>query len=470
VANEKFLEFLSQKAATGSPMGEGSFSLDAARAILKLGSFALANPGTWVVKFVQAAVAAGAPEVRFTFTRRTVRVRFENVACWQADSILRNLQHAGTPEDRSLRHLQTGLLAAVAAEGVFETVSWSCGAKRVCLKRQEVVVEDCPVQSQVVIEAKRLGKPTQKADVWESPVRYLFKRAAHEYKELVERCRCSPIPIFVDEYRLRSGYNVPPESMPTTPDIPATAFNGLNLPLGLVPLTCFPDRTSPAYPPGDTQVTSTSDDQVFAPAVLPAQADGSEINGVMAIYCVRCRKSRVNYLLDGAFVGRQEIDDPQSTPDETFSHEFSRALRTGEEHFAFDLYLQTDESKLDLSQFQVREISSAEIQKRILPPLTDFLIQVESRCDKPWQTQKPERLSISEWKNMPTSQLVVSGFVLPVLPYVLVWKGLEKLASVSNRLLNPWKDKRKIDKLKKALDATIQALKKLAGDQHPGGL
>ncbi len=104
-------EFLEHARGAGVLDSEGHFTLDMNKAMEKLGRFQLPEPGYFVLKGIQAGVAAGAPEVKVRASRWTTRVEF------QADlSPVSNLFEWLTGErdelTRPQRQLVIGLLAA----------------------------------------------------------------------------------------------------------------------------------------------------------------------------------------------------------------------------------------------------------------------------------------------------------------------------------------------------------------------
>ena len=82
--------------AAGRFVESGTISIDAQKALEKFGRFGLAQPGFWVLKIVQAAVACGAPEIDFKFLRKKVVITFENTMAWQA-------RHAKDPQHGKAR-------------------------------------------------------------------------------------------------------------------------------------------------------------------------------------------------------------------------------------------------------------------------------------------------------------------------------------------------------------------------------
>jgi hypothetical protein len=171
----------------------------------KLSRFALPDPDLWVVKLVQAAVVAGAPEIVFRLERRRVVVEFANQAGWSAAQILTDLMEGRSGSDSGLRHLQAGLLAA--AMGLSQEICWSSAGQQVRLSADGVRCEAVEPTPQFRVVTNRT-LPGKKPGLLTTPLRYLWHQTAGEYKALVERCRCCPIAVVVDGLRLRPSYRV----------------------------------------------------------------------------------------------------------------------------------------------------------------------------------------------------------------------------------------------------------------------
>ena len=91
------------------------------------------QPGLWLVKLVQAAVAAGAEDVRISLRRKAVTVKFRRPDSWNAVEILEYVISGEQPGSDSLFHLCTGVRASVVFPG--ESVSWICGDKDCSFER-----------------------------------------------------------------------------------------------------------------------------------------------------------------------------------------------------------------------------------------------------------------------------------------------------------------------------------------------
>lgn len=105
--------FLSQQQSDGALDSDGSFTIDSALARRKQSFFQLAQPGAYVLKFVQAAVSAGASTLVVTVKRDQLALSISSV---HPDfSQLEQLANAlfQLPSERGpLRHLAVGLNAA----------------------------------------------------------------------------------------------------------------------------------------------------------------------------------------------------------------------------------------------------------------------------------------------------------------------------------------------------------------------
>lgn len=88
-------------------VAEGSsaqFTIDPAQAFTKLGWQHAAEPGLWVVKWVQGAVAAGAVKVEFVFQRRYLEVHCHGDFQVDARALVEKLLGGQIPSHRSERH------------------------------------------------------------------------------------------------------------------------------------------------------------------------------------------------------------------------------------------------------------------------------------------------------------------------------------------------------------------------------
>ena len=68
--------FLKEQQNEGLPDSSGSFTIDGKMARRKLAAFQCAQPGSYLLKFVQAAVAASAPSLSVTVGRDELVLSF----------------------------------------------------------------------------------------------------------------------------------------------------------------------------------------------------------------------------------------------------------------------------------------------------------------------------------------------------------------------------------------------------------
>lgn len=111
---ERSLEsFLDSERQLGQLDSSGTFTLDAHRSRLKLAQFQLAKRSYWVLKLVQAAVAAGAGKVEITLGRDVDWVRFVPTQTCELDQLIAHLQQ---PEGRAgwLGDFATGINAILS--------------------------------------------------------------------------------------------------------------------------------------------------------------------------------------------------------------------------------------------------------------------------------------------------------------------------------------------------------------------
>lgn len=109
--------------------------MDPRLAFEKLGRNQLPGEGLWLVKIVQAAVAAGALELRIeVFSGNRARLNFECPQGWRADHLLEALFLQENPKERAIFHLAAGLRSAAAQ---LRSLSWSCGGHSVSVEEQQ---------------------------------------------------------------------------------------------------------------------------------------------------------------------------------------------------------------------------------------------------------------------------------------------------------------------------------------------
>ncbi len=86
MATDRLQEFLDSQ-VEGEVESEGGFTITSDKAIQKLAQLCLENPHDWVLKAVQAAVAAGSHRLSFQQTRAGLTVEFFGIEAPSNDAI-----------------------------------------------------------------------------------------------------------------------------------------------------------------------------------------------------------------------------------------------------------------------------------------------------------------------------------------------------------------------------------------------
>lgn len=115
--NEEFGQFLSEQSQVGRTVEQSlEFSVNLVAAQAKLGRYALPRESAWILKFVQAATAAGCPELLIFLTRERVELKFPVATFSPLSTLQANLDHLN-PANLAEDHLFGGLLALKALPG-----------------------------------------------------------------------------------------------------------------------------------------------------------------------------------------------------------------------------------------------------------------------------------------------------------------------------------------------------------------
>ena len=204
--NSSLDSYLVEAQQAGAVEGSGHFTYDPQKALQKISKFSLPEPGLWIVKIVQAAVASGAPRFSCIFQRKRVHLNFSNTSNWTASELAGIILNYSSNE-RAVKHLSLGILSALGDEN--EEIVWTCGGQRCRLSADNLEIEDAPDDGDFHLFAQRSRRKSSLSDKANLPFRYVIKQTAYEYKALVERaCHC-PIEIDVDKYQLPRSYMRP---------------------------------------------------------------------------------------------------------------------------------------------------------------------------------------------------------------------------------------------------------------------
>lgn len=442
-------EYLDQEKRDGISQESGVFNLNPAQAMQKLAQFALPEPGLWVVKLVQAAVAAGSDEVRIKFLRQKVIMAFKNSRQWDAEEILQMLLSGQIPKERELKHLQTGLLAAT--EGLTQDIAWSCGNTRVFVDDNGPRVIQAEASEDFQLVVTRAKKAKVKPSTFGSPIRYLFRKTAHEYKALVDRCRVCPIPVRVDGYQLPTHYHCHIWQLPTKPNFNGENPNGRGLLFAQLPLPGYSQRAILPFPicPQPLVERSQERNQFSALFCLPE----TPVRGLVCLYSILQRESRVCFVLDGAMV--EEIKLFRNSDQKPALKELQEILNNGKDDFVLDYYFALEPDDLDLSHFKVRDVDLQELVLPSLSALEELFREALVNCQKPWQFEN--LLKPPDWlsPNASFGDLLGTALIAPFILPLMMYYGAKTVSRPLAKLTKPILDRQRGTRLRNRLEEIV---------------
>lgn len=407
-------QYLNSEAGQGLFQGVGEFQLSPREAMEKLGRFVLPEPGFWVLKMVQAAVATGAEQISFTFSKRKVEVRFPNVGSWEAEVILRETLSGGISCDLGRRHLAIGLLGA--ATGFTQKISWSCGSSFVSVDKEGPSIEENTAAPEVlIVTATRPRHSPVKPSKFTSPVRYLLKQTAHEYKALIERCKTCPISLTVDGYELPRSYQKSVDGL-----VPIKRYNSENATGRGVMLAQLPlrgtSRANLRYPIDGQSSTPFAQEYEKLVTFRPP-FEGDSIQAVLGVYSCLQRVSSINFVSDGVVLER---DDLYSYPT---LHPLRAVLEDKADDLILDLYLGLSENDVDLSGFGVKKENIPNLLPYCAQALLETIEFVRRNAHLEWDLSKTPPLGSKPWAPS-VAEIFGGAFLLLFIPHMLAVGGL----------------------------------------------
>lgn len=167
---------------TGPVESHGAFTINTEAALRRLSTARFPGPHHYLLKFVQAAVAGGAAEIRFRLTWWAIEVTWKPPSEVRLEGLLGQVL---TGEEAAGHHLAVGAWAALGA-----------GASRVVVEQagQRLVLGPEGHWSETRVEG-----PALRVKI----LRWRLDLGA-ERRCLVEHCAWSPIPVLLGEVDLRS--------------------------------------------------------------------------------------------------------------------------------------------------------------------------------------------------------------------------------------------------------------------------
>lgn len=216
---EPLEDLLANISQAGVVDSSGEFTLNRAMALDKLAQFQLQSSSQYVLKLIQAAIAAGASQISvntYSFGGRSVTLLCD-VNLLDGEFHVDKVLFSNQPGPDHWRDLALGLNAALALELVgMEVLSWDgdLGWKWAVGKRGQMSLEplnEGPAevqQTRIFVEYRYTERLRRGRGLsWDFPTDNLSRRTLgdlgtrywnHEAREVWERCLFAPIPIIVD--------------------------------------------------------------------------------------------------------------------------------------------------------------------------------------------------------------------------------------------------------------------------------
>lgn len=361
--SDELESFVGRQTLAGTHVDSGSFGLDSLRARHKLAEYLLPQPGLWLVKLVQAAVALEAPKVVIQFGLRSVTVAFDPSLPLQAEDLLGEVMAGSLPAERGLFHLVTGIRSSAGSST--ETVTWSAGGTRVRLDAEGTTVLPDPTEG-FRLTAERPYRTRSLAKTLSTPLSHLVRQTADEYEAVASRCWVCPIPVLLDGMPLRTGYDSPRARPPL--ETPAGVIFEYQSSRQMTVFACLAVRHLAPLPQRPTLPKMAAGRKLQRPVYKggsffswPDDTGAVEAGAVITLLSHYCCTSQLLYVLDGAVV--------QSVPLEHSAKELKILgfWKMPSHYCGIRVLLPVEKGELDLSQFAVR--NEPELRQRLVPTL-----------------------------------------------------------------------------------------------------
>lgn len=197
---ESLKDFLARERSAGSFSSSGLFTLSLKAAQKKLAESRLPNPGFWLLKIVQAAVASGANYVQIRLSRTRTRITFDGPGedLGGPGEVASNLFALADLKRSSHRHLVLGICAASGLPFKHRLL-WrdSRHQRQLSISGDTVRVDQSECEGFTLVLEQRLG--------WFGRP---FDRAQY-HQMLHQRCRHAPIPVLFDGRDLTREHTPP---------------------------------------------------------------------------------------------------------------------------------------------------------------------------------------------------------------------------------------------------------------------
>lgn len=214
-------QFLTELQAEGRQDSSGQFTLSLEKARQKLASARL-EPGHYILKFVQAAIRAGASRVDLRMERGNLRLIFgTREAPFTPEAVLEHLSSAQLPDDPMWRHFVLGVTACLGESSCYRIrwAHWTPDEDGSCVDIQQDSTRGysnppCPKPPECEHRNCFGLWVYRKQSTW-------FRAATRaEWLAINQRCKLSPASIWLDGRRLEPELPNPvPKRIGLSPDV-----------------------------------------------------------------------------------------------------------------------------------------------------------------------------------------------------------------------------------------------------------
>lgn len=306
----------------------GEFTVNPARALEQMGRFQLTDPGLWVVKLVQAAVALGASRIEFNLDYRRTTVRFYDTPPVDGADLARSMLSGELPSEPWKRHLVVGLRAFHGQSP--RSLSWTdSSGTRVMIEGTELEVSEpgqagTPETLKVVAELTLVPHRLDRLPM-------LFQQTLAEHVALSQRCSLCHLPILVDGRLVSRQFPPRPPGGGRglyPPVLLALRGAGPEMPI-MVQTPSIPLSTISSFPEPSSEVQTLAALALFYVPVVMLSEVGTPLGPVSYCYPVK----------DGALLNSRRVRFPFISK--------TTALR-----YVLHLFLNATDSEVDLSEFE----------------------------------------------------------------------------------------------------------------------
>lgn len=202
-------DYLLQLRGKGNFDSEGVFTVAGTRALGKLAAFLLPAKSDWILKIVQGACGAQAPEIRIKQTHRSTQFSFQAPYPVDLDLFERYLLVTGPQkDDRGLHDLTSGLRAVGMGEQQRDWVArLTVGAREAflsCVEGQltsQRFMTETPGPEESTEVALGIAYPANESGKLGGLIRF-GEAVQNEHAALLLKTRICPVPLFLDGERL----------------------------------------------------------------------------------------------------------------------------------------------------------------------------------------------------------------------------------------------------------------------------